>query len=64
MLSYLLRVPKYCVTKVYLNFLEWFLRDKKRLQKRFLSLKFPTRVAAGNAHYFLLEIEKLQISRF
>jgi hypothetical protein len=34
-----------------LNFLTGILRDKKRLQKRFLSLKNPTRFAAGKARY-------------
>jgi hypothetical protein len=32
------------------------------LQKSFFILKNPTRVAAGNAHYFLLEVENLQFS--
>jgi hypothetical protein len=36
--------------------------DKKRLQKRFLSINNPTCVAAGNAHYFLLKVENLQFS--
>ena len=52
----------YSVTRVSLNFLKGSLRDKKRLQKRFLSLKNPTRVACGNAHYFLLEVKNLQFS--
>jgi hypothetical protein len=37
------------------------LRGKKRLQKRFLFLNNLTRVAAGNSHYLLLELENLAI---
>jgi len=43
---------KYCVTKVSLIFSRGSLRDKKRLQKRFLSLKKPPALPTAKRSVF------------